>query len=226
MKRLVIFDIDGVLIDSTESFRRTAVEVIEMFTGESTTFERIAAIKNEGGYNDDTDIVLRLVHEAGLTDVTREEILRAGERLFIGESGAWDGLILRERWLPAEGLLDRLAQRAELAVFTGRGPRTASHSLERFAAHVRFDPVITSSHVENQKPAPDGLLKILESKTDVDPVFVGDMVDDARAARAAGVSFIGVTAADAPHRRATVDLLLAEGARTVVESVNQIEELI
>ena len=136
MKRLVIFDIDGVLIDSTESFRRTAIQVVEMFTGEPTTLERIAEIKNEGGYNDDTDVVLRLVREAGRTEVTRAEIARAGEKVFIGENGAWDGLILCERWLPEDGLLDRLLERAELALFTCRGPRTTAHSLRRFATQV------------------------------------------------------------------------------------------
>ncbi len=226
MKRLIIFDIDGVLIDSTESFRRAAIEVVEMFTGEATTLERIAEIKNEGGYNNDADIALRLIHEAGYPEVTREEVMRAGEPLFMGADGAWSGLMRHERWLPAEGLLERLAARAELSVFTGRGPSATLHSLGRFAPQVAFDPIMTSDLVENQKPAPDGLLKILERKPGCDPIFVGDIVDDARAARAAGVSFIGVTAPDAYHRQATVDLLLAEGARAVVAHVNEIEELV
>ena len=74
-------------------------------------------------------------------------------------------------------------------MFTGRGTRTTTHSLGRFAAGIPFDPVITSRHVTNQKPAPDGLLEILARKPGADPLFVGDMVDDARAARAAGVPF-------------------------------------
>ena len=42
------------------------------------------------------------------------------------------------------------------------------------------------------KPAPDGLLDIMAAHPDCTLTYVGDTVDDARSARAAGVRFVGI----------------------------------
>ena len=220
---LIVFDMDGVLVDPTESFRRAVIETVRHFTGRETTFARIAEIKNEGGYNDDTDIALRLVEELGGM-ATRSEIEEVGHRLFWGRDR--DGMILAERWLVGDGVLERLRERAKLAIFTGRGPTTARHTLGRFCPAIDFDPIVTSDMPLALKPAPDGLLHILEKHHDADALYVGDTVDDARAARSAGVPFVGVAAPDAHHREETIALFEAEGARAVVESINELEEVL
>jgi len=218
--KVIVFDMDGVLVDPTESFRRAVIETVRHFTGKETTFARIAEIKNEGGYNDDTDIALRLVEELG-GRATREEIETVGHRLFWGNDR--DGMILAERWLVGDGVLERLRERAKLAIFTGRGPNTARHTLGRFCPGVDFDPIVTSDLPLKLKPAPDGLLHILEKHQGAEALYVGDTVDDARAARAAGVPFVGVAATDAHHREETIALFEAEGARAIVESINELE---
>ena len=223
MKRLIVFDMDGVLVDPTESFRRTVIETVRHFSGRETTFERIAEIKNEGGYNDDTDVTLRILADFGHT-VARAEVEAVGHRVFWGRDR--DGLILAECPLTDEALLGRLAAAARLAIFTGRGPNTARHTLRRFYGSIEFAPVVTSDMPLALKPAPDGLLHILKAHPEAEPLYVGDTVDDARAARLAGVPFVGVAAPDAPLRAQTVALLRAEGARTVFESVGQLEEVL
>ena len=45
-ERVLVFDMDGVLVDPSESFRRTTVEVVKRFTGHETTFERIIEINS------------------------------------------------------------------------------------------------------------------------------------------------------------------------------------
>ncbi len=219
--RLIVFDMDGVLVDPAESFRRAVIETVRHFTGEPTTFGRIAAIKNEGGYNDDSDIALRIVEELG-GKATRGEIEEVGRRLFWGEDR--DGMILNERWLVGDGVLEGLSARAKLAIFTGRGPQTARHTLGRFCPAIEFDPIVTSDLPLALKPAPDGLLHVLEKHPGAEALYVGDTVDDARAARAAGVPFIGVAASDAHHRDETVALFETEGARAIIESINELEE--
>jgi phosphoglycolate phosphatase-like HAD superfamily hydrolase len=52
---------------------------------------------------------------------------------------------------------------------------------------------------------------------------VGDTVDDARSARAAGVAFIGVAAAGHSTRSEILRLFAEENAVAVVENVNEIE---
>lgn len=218
--KVIVFDMDGVLVDPTESFRRAVIETVRHFTGQETTFAKIAAIKNEGGYNDDTDIALRLVEELG-GRATREEIELVGRRLFWGNDR--EGMIQAERWLVRDGVLERLRERARLAIFTGRGTNTARHTLERFCPEIDFDPIVTSGMPLALKPAPDGLLHILEKHPGAEALYVGDTIDDARAARAAGVPFVGVAASDAHYREQTVMLFEAEGARAVVQSINEFE---
>ena len=73
-------------------------------------------------------------------------------------------------------------------------------TLQRFVPELRFDPVICAEHVAKGKPAPDGLLAIQRMKPGKKLWFVGDTVDDARSAKAAGVPFIGIIAKS--HSRA------------------------
>jgi len=220
--RLLIFDMDGVLVDPAESYRRVLIEVVRDFSGRRIGHDVVVEWKNQGGYNDDGVLAHRILQEMGC-EVTPEEVMAYGERLFWG--AAEDGLILRERWLAEEGLLERLAEEFRLAVFTGRRMKEARFTLDRFAAHIRFDPVMTSDQHTRHKPHPQGLLRILEAAPGAEPLFVGDNVDDARAARAAGVPFIAVAAPDAPHRERTVQLFEAENALAVVENVNQLEQV-
>ena len=220
---LIVFDMDGVLVDPTESFRRTVLEVVKHFCGRETTFERIVEIKNEGGYNDDADVALRIIRDFG-ADAERQAVADHGYKIFWGQNA--DGLIQQERWLPEEGLMERLAERARLAIFTGRGPRTANHSLSRFCPKIPFDPVVTSDLLENLKPAPDGLLRAVEAHPGSRPLYVGDNLDDARAARAAGAPFVGIAEAGLHQREELVALFEEQGAVAVIEHINQLESVL
>ena len=220
---LLIFDMDGVLVDVSESFRETIRRTVEHFTGIAVTPELIQQFKNQGGWNDDWDLCFRLIRDAGV-DVTHETVVSKFQKLFRGENGN-DGLISRERWIAQEGLFDRLGDRHRLAVFTGRFQEEAQVTLKRFAPAV-FDPVIGADDVAALKPNPDGLLKIL-AMVSADRVFYfGDTVDDARSARAAGVPFIGIAGPNTPRRDETVEVLRAHGAIAVLSSINEIEKAI
>ena len=50
---LIVFDMDGVLVDVTESYRESIVQTVKHFTGVEVTREQIQDYKNEGGWNDD-----------------------------------------------------------------------------------------------------------------------------------------------------------------------------
>ncbi len=50
---MMVFDMDGVLVDVTESYRETIVLVVEHFTGKKITRELIQDYKNQGGWNND-----------------------------------------------------------------------------------------------------------------------------------------------------------------------------
>ena len=126
------------------------------------------------------------------------------------------------RRLVAEGLLERLSERYRLAVNTGRSRPIAEHTLNRFCSNIRFEVIMTSDQLENQKPAPDGLLKILEAIDDPKAISIGDNIDDARAAKAASLNFAAVIALEIPERDDVVKSFKGEGARVIAENINQL----
>ena len=219
MKTLV-FDMDGVLVDPTGSYRQTLIDTIRHFSGYELTQQRIVEIKNEGGYNDLLPLGLRVLNEIGV-GVEVADFTDCFERLFWGAD--CDGLIRQDRWLVRDGALERLKSRYRLAIYTGRPRRAARLAVERFAPEIVFDPIVTSDDVENLKPAPDGLLKIREILPEAELIYVGDNIDDARCARAAGVPFVGVAAPNG-HRRAEIEgLFRSEQALAVVGCVEELE---
>ncbi|HSM50976.1 MAG TPA: HAD-IA family hydrolase, partial [Thermoanaerobaculia bacterium] len=142
--------------------------------------------------------------------------------LFFGEGG--DGLIARELWLPRPGWLEGLAVRHRLALFTGRSRPELAVTLRRAGCEALFDPVVTSDDVVRGKPAPDGLLAILGATGEgARLLFVGDTVDDAASARAAGVPFVGVVAPGSASPEASRRALAGAGALAVLADVHEVE---
>ena len=52
----IILDIDGVMVDVSESYRRAIADTIESLSGEEFPLERIQLLKNAGGFNDDWEL--------------------------------------------------------------------------------------------------------------------------------------------------------------------------
>ena len=57
-------------------------------------------------------------------------------------------------------------------------------------------------------------------------VFVGDNVDDCRAALGASVRFVGIASPDTPRHDETRRLFEQLGAEAVLESVNDLEDVL
>jgi HAD superfamily phosphatase len=227
MKPLLVFDMDGVLVDVTASYREAISQTVAHFTGREITNQQIQDYKNQGGWNDDWQLSHHLVKQAGLT-VTFEDVKGYFQSIFLGENG----LIMREQWVARPGLLERLNERFHFALFTGRPRREAELTLKRFAPHLQFEPIVGMYDIDKHKPAPDGLLRIVEDRNQSPisnpqpPIFyVGDTVDDARCAKAAHVPFIGITAPSNPRYLDLVFLFQAEGAYAIVDDINYLEEV-
>ena len=221
---LLVFDMDGVLVDVSESYRETIQRTVEHFTGQKITREKIQDWKNKGGWNDDWALSHHLIGLAGVK-VDYQTVVDHFQSIFHG-NGATQGLILRERWIASQGLFERLAERFRLAIFTGRLRWEADLTLKRCAPHVRFDPIIGTDDVALPKPAPEGLLKACKICQPRVRWYIGDTVDDARCAREAGVPFIGIAAPSSPRYDALVGVLKGEGAIAVLDDINQLETVL
>lgn len=222
-EQLLVFDIDGVLVDVSDSYRATIVQTVEDFTGQRIDRELIQEYKNRGGWNDDWELSHRIVSDLGVK-AELDDIVRHFNKLFLGNGT--DGLILRERWLARPGLLERLSARYRLAIFTGRRQYEVKPTLDRFSGGLRFDPIVTAEMVARLKPAPDGLNQIVERNPGKKFWYVGDTTDDCRCAKAADVPFIGIAAPASPRHEELARLFSAEGAIAVLDDINQLETVL
>jgi len=217
---VLVFDMDGVLVDVTASYREAIAQTVEHFTGTRISNDRIQEYKNGGGWNDDWRLSHHIVTGAGVS-VPFEEVKAYFLSIFTGPGG----LIMRERWVARPGLLEDLNQRFKFALFTGRPKSEAEFTLQRFAPELVFNPIVGMYEVENHKPAPEGLLRIRKCQGDRPLYYIGDTVDDARCAKAAAVPFIGVAAPASPRHSDLVSLFQAEGARAIIDDINSLEEV-
>lgn len=220
-RRVLVFDMDGVLVDVTDSYRATIVETVRHFTGKEPSRELIQDYKNQGGWNNDWALSQRLIADVGGEDIPYETVVEVFQQYFFGVEGR-EGLVMRERWIPADGLMSELASRFELAIFTGRTLEEAQFTLRRFVPEIAWSAIASDDLVAHSKPAPDGLFDIAAKHPGSDLLYFGDTVDDARSARAAGVPFIGVAHSGNPAREALVALLQSEGAAAIIENFNEI----
>lgn len=217
VKDLLIFDMDGVLVEVTESYRETIQQTVEHFTGQRPSRDTIQEWKDQGGWNDDWKLSQALI-KAGGVQVDFEQVVEHFQKIFHGDGT--DGLMLRERWVAKNGLFDRLTARATCAVFTGRLRWEAELTLKRFCPNT-FAPVIGVDDVQLPKPNPEGINLIRQMVPHQRVWYAGDTVDDARSARAAGVPFIGIAA-----HASTIPLFEREGAQSIIKDINEIEQAI
>lgn len=223
MDLLIVFDMDGVLTEVSESYRAAIVETVAHFTGQRISRDLIQQYKNQGGWNNDWALSQRIAADLGVK-LEYNDVVDSFNKVFLGTNG--DGLIQRETWFPKPGLLERLASRCGLAIFTGRLRYEADISLKRFAPQLRFDPIICADDVVNGKPAPDGLQAIQTRHPGCKLVYVGDTIDDARSSTAAGVPFIGIAAQTHSRRDDLIRIFEQERAIAILENINEIEGVV
>lgn len=226
-KEIVVFDMDGVLVEVGDSYRETICQTVHHFTGRTITRSLVQEYKNRGGFNNDWLLSQTIAQDLGV-DIPYETVVEKFNQLFFGTvtDGIPDGLMSREKWIPKPGLLESLGRRYQMSIFTGRLRDEAQMTLRRFAQGLHFAPLIGADDVTQGKPHPEGLLSIQAAHPGVELWYVGDTVDDARPAQAAGVPFIGIAAPGTPHRDRLLELFEDHGAVAILEDINQIGEVL
>lgn len=189
-KPMLVFDMDGVLVEVKESYRESIRATVLHFTGRRVEHSLIQHYKNQGGWNNDWKLSRELCSVYG-KEIPYETVVEVFNQYFFGHNGV-PGLIEREKWIDTTDVLTRLNQRFDFAIFTGRLHEEAQISLRRFAKHLNWVAVIGDDNVTQSKPHPEGLLA-LKSAHEI-AYYLGDTVDDAKASKAAKVPFIAITA--------------------------------
>ena len=214
---LLIFDIDGVLVDVSKSYRVAIKETAEYFTGKNISFEEIQEYKNRGGLNNDWDLTEAIIQGKGKS-TDKKKIIKKFQYYY-------KKLTNNEKFLLDKRILKSLSERYTLAILTGR-PRKETYSvLKRNKITNCFSTIVTMEEVIKQKPFPDGLLKILNQYSNSDTYYFGDSIDDVKVAISANVKPIGVLP---PQDKSTLlqNLLIKNGAKIVINNINEIMEVL
>lgn len=211
----LLFDMDGVLADVSDSFRAAIVATAAEYDVEVTP-ELISAAKAGGNASDDWELTRGLLVTAGIT-ATFEEVRDRFEMIYQGSDGA-PGLKAAERLIPARSLLEQWASSFPLGIVTARPRKDAEEFLDRFDIADLFSAVVTREDAPS-KPDPAPVRLALQRLGVSHAWMAGDTRDDIDAARGAGVVPIGVSPpGDDPAP-------LSAAAR-VVSKVDEIQEVL
>ena len=203
MARLLVFDLDGTLVDSSRDIAAAANAAIGRVApgAREIPLEAILSFVGEGARL----LVERSLRHAGL-DLPADEVLPVylecyAERL-LDTTHLYAGVV---------EALDALAGTA-LAVLTNKPGDFSRSILEGLGVASRFARIWGAGDVSSRKPDPAGLLHLMSDlgAGAEDTWMVGDSATDVGAGRAAGVRVAGVTWGFHPGglRAAGPDLLI------------------
>lgn len=186
--RLVVFDLDGTLIDSIVDIAASANEALIEVRGEGARLPQdLVQSFVGGGARQLIERCLVASHQPA------DDLERVFERFLAIYA---ERLTETTRLYPGmESTLDGLASSAALAVLTNKPGAMSRALLRELGLTDRFMAIIGGDDLASRKPDPEGLLKIV-AEAGVSPretVMVGDSAVDVLTARRAGVLAIGVS---------------------------------
>ncbi|RMF59175.1 MAG: TIGR01548 family HAD-type hydrolase [Bacteroidetes bacterium] len=229
--RALLFDMDGVLVDVSRSYRRAIEETVYHFTGRTINDLTIQRYKNAGGFNDDWKLTHAIITDVGMK-VSFSRVVEEFQRRYLGDN--WNGFITEETPLITTETLEALAATGRmLGIVTGRPEAEATWTIHRFGWR-RFFPLVVPMEKQEGRGKPDpfplqfALAMLDAAGRRIQPeesVYIGDSVDDMAAARAAGMWAVGIVP---PYleREAHARLLYDRGAHVVLDDPNQLPSLI
>lgn len=186
----IVFDIDGVLIDESISYRKAIQLTYEFFTGKTVTQEEIQNYKNQSGFINDWVLTKFLVDKENKT-YSLEEITDKFQEFYFDNG---KGLISKEKLLVNTEVIQKLSENYKLAVFTGRPRQEAEIVLEKEGVLKYFQKLVCCDDLPEgkAKPDPEGLNRIISEFNSNNLLYVGDMPDDMLAASRAGIDCAGI----------------------------------
>ena len=175
MIKVVIFDLDGTLIDTNDLIIDAFYHVINELLGRSPTEEELNYVY---GKTLDEQMEFFSVEESHKLVEAYKSFYRAhmDERTHLFEG--------------IKDLLDELAKiDIKMATVTNKGSRGVQHAFDKFGIGKYFDATISADDVSNGKPDPEGIFAVLNrlGVEAEEALFVGDSLNDISAAKKAGV---------------------------------------
>ncbi|MAY81991.1 MAG: haloacid dehalogenase [Deltaproteobacteria bacterium] len=173
---LVVFDLDGTVIDSSKALLESHKEAWASLDLQCPPDEAILNL-----------IGLPLVDTMRMLDPKQDPhaLAEAYSQAYMRMSSEHERLF--------DGITELMARPFRAAVATGKSQRGADRAVNQHGFAHRFEVVLGGNSVPKPKPNPDLLYAIMEATGTKDLVMVGDTTYDLEMAHAAGVKAIGVS---------------------------------
>jgi len=253
---LILFDIDGVIRDVTNSYRMAIQETVNYFCGWKPSIQDIDSIKGEGCWNNDWDLSLELVNRyakknnSSFTLPTRQKLIDCFENYYFGgdpqdDYNKWSGFIKNEKLLIEKPFFDELTKKAiGWGFVSGAELASAKFILEQRLGLISA-PLIAMGDAP-EKPDPTGFISLASNLSEQplglsnSPIaYIGDTVADVKTVINARIKiphqkFISIAVVP-PHlqtdinkkQRINYELKLKEaGADLIIKSMDYLENII
>lgn len=177
--RLIVFDLDGTLIDSRRDLADSANALIVERGGQPLSVETITGMVGEGA----PLLVRRALTAAGLVadlDSALPRFLELYDERLLVNTAVYPGTV---------AAIGTLARRAALAVLTNKPQYPTGRILDGLGLSSLFNWVIGGDTPHGRKPDPSGLLWLMAAAgaSSAETLMVGDSAIDLKTARAANV---------------------------------------
>ncbi|MDO8553665.1 MAG: histidinol-phosphate transaminase [Candidatus Micrarchaeota archaeon] len=190
----VIFDIDGVLVDVSNSYRLAIKKTAEKFLGREVTTGEIDKIKSIAGFNNDWDATYAIVKgvfnqkEIDRNTETYLEIKNEFQNFYLNEFMKNEKLLIKR-----ETLQCLKNSNINLGIVTSRPREEALSALQQFIPDfLSSEAVVALEDCDEEKPSAKPLLLARNRISSVNPIYIGDSINDKLAAERAKIQFISV----------------------------------
>ena len=176
---MIVFDLDGTLIDSSRDLTEAVSELVQELGGAPLSVVEVIGMVGDGA----AVLVARALAQVGLDPKTPgalDRFLQIYDTRLLDHTVAYEGV---------HEVLALLVQAGPLAVLTNKPVAPTEEILRRLGLRGFFSAVIGGDSPYGRKPDPGGL-RALMAADEGPSVMVGDSPADARAAAAAGCPFV------------------------------------
>jgi phosphoglycolate phosphatase len=178
--RLVVFDLDGTLVDSSTDLANATNALIAELGGGMLTEQQVTGMVGEGAEL----LVRRALAAAGLDPAAPgalERFLALYDERLLHQTRPYEGI---------PGALEELASRMPLAVLTNKPTAATNRILEGLDLRRHFTAVVGGDTTLGRKPEPGAMLQIIADAgaTPETTLLVGDSAIDLETARRSGTA--------------------------------------